>query len=89
MADQIADVERPMSGTGVRREQGSAFQRGASPTRQPRQPEAAGAAIGGDEVDPMQARRAEVTVSVSTFPPAHRRYSDGSPDNEPAARRIQ
>jgi hypothetical protein len=23
----------------------------------------------------------------STIPPAHRRYSDGSPDNEPVARR--
>jgi len=31
MADQIADVERPMSGTGVRREQGSAFQRAQVP----------------------------------------------------------
>jgi hypothetical protein len=48
-------------------------------------PEVAAIMIG----DPMQARRTEVTVSVPTFPPAHRRYSDGSPDNEPVARRIR
>jgi hypothetical protein len=32
-----------------------------------------GSTSGVRETDPMQARRTEVTVSVSTFPPAHRR----------------
>jgi hypothetical protein len=33
----------------------------------------AGSTSGVPDIDPMQARRTEVTISVSTFPPAHRR----------------
>jgi hypothetical protein len=39
-------------------------------------------------IDPMQARRREVTISVSA---SHRRIGDtliGSPDNQPATRRT-